>query len=509
MIKSLSRLEVGWFKSRISIPSSDKIKHITMNRALRCALSLPFLLLSLLLLASTASDNHRTCSPSDAECHANSRDQRPSTEIKKTKVKKKRRRLKPLRPRNLSPDTIFSNWTTTDDFVYLPAGGVQRVSRGAIQQNGNSDSFSHFDVLHNIVKPEEAMSILGTLRGDGIRHSIESGGTLVPLDADPDTVDGMPTHEMFIDNLELRQGNPSKSSLDGSKARELAVMESRESIRRRLREIVDPILEERLTPYVRQRYPEICGGADSSKHEDDERACTPCFSLLRKYHHDERTSHSIHHDGHALVTIVVSLSVREADYNGGLYVATKSSQRQYVGLTRGDAVVHRGDLYHGVKVLPATEEEQQQGTRGDAALAQRWSWILWYRDSTKCEDHGHEWFQECAEQGNPTCELLHATKVANAPGKSKTQEDMAKEILYWNQRASDHGHGGASIKLARAYLKLLPSALSFSEEKAIALYHQAIATSNHPDAHYGLATLLVHPKARGNDIRKAVLHLER
>ena len=63
--------------------------------------------------------------------------------------------------------------------------------------------------------------LLDRLRGDGIRHSIESGGTLVPLDADPDTVDGMPTHEMFIDNLELRQGNPSKSSLDGSKAREL------------------------------------------------------------------------------------------------------------------------------------------------------------------------------------------------------------------------------------------------------------------------------------------------
>ena len=94
---------------------------------------------------------------------------------------------------------------------------------------------------------------------------------------------------------------------------------------------MDPILEQRLTPYVRSAYPVACGRGVG-------RACTPCYSLVRRYaachpHHrqprltrqaaprllgrvacgvcplitpprykgDERISHGIHHDGHALV----------------------------------------------------------------------------------------------------------------------------------------------------------------------------------------------------------------
>ena len=52
---------------------------------------------------------------------------------------------------------------------------------------------------------------------------------------------------------------------------------------------------------------------------------------------------------------------------------------------RGDAAVHQSDLYHGVDV------------RG----GERWSWILWYRDSSSCTDHGHEWFTACAVNRNP------------------------------------------------------------------------------------------------------------
>jgi hypothetical protein len=488
--------------------------------------------------ATAARTQPPTCAnPNDPACDARS----PPRKKKWT----------PLRPRDLPNDHIFSNWTTTDEFVELPLSVHQRyqVSTGEIQQNGDSESFSSFYKLHNIVEDEEVLDILTTIKGTA---PTANGPTVVPLDDDPDTVDGMPTREIFVDNIELRQGKPSKSDAEGSSMRAEAKMKLRAKMRKKLQDITHPILRERITPYVRQRYPHICGGEDAEGNEDPTRACTPCFSLIRRYVEDERTSHSIHHDGHALVTVVVSLSVRGEDYQGGLYIATKTAQKQYVGLTRGDAVVHQGDLYHGVKVLPSNavvhleeevkaaaedddededdeDEEEAWGEEHDDGVeegeaaetatkkakekreaevvkVERWSWILWYRDSLTCDDHGYEWYKDCAEEGNPTCELLHATKVPNVPGLTPKQQ--TEQVLLWNQKASDHGHGGASIKLARAHLKLLPSPLVYNPAKAKALYYQAIRTSNHPDAHYGLASLFITPQARGKILRKAVIHLE-
>lgn len=73
---------------------------------------------------------------------------------------------------------------------------------------------------------------------------------------------------------------------------------------------------------------------------------------------------------------------------------------------------------------------------------ERWSWILWYRDSQHCHDYGYEWYANCADDGNPTCELLHATKVPNSPELNGNHQKMVQQVLYWNKRASDHGHGG-------------------------------------------------------------------
>ena len=44
-----------------------------------------------------------------------------------------------------------------------------------------------------------------------------------------------------------------------------------------LQAILGPILEDRITPFVRAAYPEICGNADVG------RGCTPCYSLIRRY----------------------------------------------------------------------------------------------------------------------------------------------------------------------------------------------------------------------------------
>jgi predicted 2-oxoglutarate/Fe(II)-dependent dioxygenase YbiX len=86
----------------------------------------------------------------------------------------------------------------------------------------------------------------------------------------------------------------------------------------------------------------------------------------------------MHRDGQAIVSVVVSLSEYGTDYTGGLYVAANGAGRQAIALGVGDAVFHSYDLLHGVQVKGPSAE----------VPGVRWSWILWYKDSTVCEQHG-------------------------------------------------------------------------------------------------------------------------
>ena len=75
------------------------------------------------------------------------------------------------------------------------------------------------------------------------------------------------------------------------------------------------------------------------------------------------------------------------DYRGGLYVASANSDRRFIALRKGDGVVHRSDLLHGVKVFPVGKEDYEDGNM------ERWSWILWFVDSETCEgEYGYEWY---------------------------------------------------------------------------------------------------------------------
>jgi hypothetical protein len=62
------------------------------------------------------------------------------------------------------------------------------------------------------------------------------------------------------------------------------------------------------------------------------------------------------------VTVVVSLTSAGVDFEGGLYVSVGAGSEVSVALQRGDAVIHRSNLLHGVRVEPGGE---------------RWSWIMW------------------------------------------------------------------------------------------------------------------------------------
>lgn len=382
-----------------------------------------------------------------------------------------------LAPSQLPPPHFFDGFDAHARNVSLD-GAELTVLRGSILQGtsptsgaateGAGELKSELVVLRGLLPRSVVGQMLTLLRGHEDADEA-AGRTTVVLDRDPDSVDGMTSQEIFLDNDNLRDGRTSKgypAAGDGRAGRgagpPVEDMGERRALRRQLRALTDRYADVVLAGFLEEWYGhEKCGR--------DGRRCRPCYSLIRRYRAGERQSHAPHHDAHSFVTVVVSLTDYGREYSGGLYVSTKNSERNYVRLDRGDAVVHQGDLHHGVRVLDQ---------RDDGGPSERWSWIMWFRDSDLCEDHSDEWHRGCAEEGNPACMYLYATKQATPEGQ-----------LLWNGKASVAGHAQASVKLAYAYLKVLPSHLDFDAGRARELFAAAIKSSGDPDGHYGMASL--------------------
>ena len=398
-----------------------------------------------------------------------------------------------LRPWHLPGPVVFTNFTRHSTVVLVSEkertlevaeGSVTQINH-SLQQQDEPSTNEEEDADPPTAPPESTNAYsteFSVLRQALPRSSVAAVLQLLEqqdypyLDEDPDTVDGMPTYELFVDAPDLYD-HQTKTTTTTTKVPDTDphfVPDRTRHLRDQLQRLLQPYLTTVMTPYVQHRYPHQCRSKDPSRH------CTPCYSMVRRYRHGDRVSHATHHDGHALVTVVVSLSDYDVEYRGGLYVSTGFGQRrEYVALDRGDAVVHQSTLLHGVHVydIPDTPERTQ-----------RWSWIVWYRDSTTCHDHSYEWFAACAADGHPLCQQLHATKVGHIPGMSP--QDIAGHVVDLNLQAARGGAGMAAVKIARAYLHHLPSPLPFSVDEAARYYRRAVA-SHHPDGHYGLAQLLL------------------
>lgn len=345
-----------------------------------------------------------------------------------------------LKPSDLSDIPLFDEWSSIQETT-LSNGNVVNVQNGSITQEGHlkdgTNYKSYFSKMLKVVTPRETSAILSSIKS-------------IPFDTDPDSVDGMCSHELYIDNPEIRNNGVVKNGIQFYSSSKYT------SIRKRLTDIINPIVEKRITPYVRMLY---------SSSLPPDRQCTVCYCLIRKYNKYERMTHATHRDGHAFATVVISLSDYEKHYRGGLYVATSERYKNTVALNRGDAIVHKHDLLHGVKV------------KNDGG--ERWSLILWYKDSTTCEDHSVSWYKDKAIQGIPVYQALYANVAGN-------------DAVEWHQKAALQGFSNSMIKLARAYLKLLPSHLPFNTKEAERLYRLAITTSQDPHAQYGLAEMILN-----------------
>jgi len=150
------------------------------------------------------------------------------------------------------------------------------------------------------------------------------------------------------------------------------VVEDGEALDAEVCESLQPFLEGRLLPYVRQKF----------------RCASACVAnvLIRRYLPDERRRLESHFDVYSFATAIVPLSPRE-DYAGGLYVQRVPGvpSRRYLDLQAGDCLVHRFDTMHGVHV-PA---------------GSRFSLVVWFSDSPESLRLGRApWVERAATIGN-------------------------------------------------------------------------------------------------------------
>ncbi|CAK0864308.1 unnamed protein product [Prorocentrum cordatum] len=187
-----------------------------------------------------------------------------------------------------------------------------------------------------------------------------------------------------------------------------------------LREILHCFVEDRLMPYVRERY-----------------ACDTCALadiLVRRYVPGERRTHRVHFDGHAFATAVLGVS-DPADYEGGLFVQPGPDVASAASLQidPGDLVVHSFDLQHGVRVLGG----------------ERYSVVFWIKDTSRSVADGTvPWHEKLAEQGDADALFNLATHYEH--GTYGKQQDPLRAIELY-ERSATLGHHFAQNNVAIMY----------------------------------------------------------
>ena len=173
----------------------------------------------------------------------------------------------------------------------------------------------------------------------------------------------------------------------------------REALRRKLRAITEPILRQRIQPFVWASYP---------------KAGAVCHSMIRRYLEHERRSHDTHWDIPSYVSVVVSLDSTNLDFEGGFFVTTGNGEKSFIPLQKGDTVVHQSDLLHGVHVVSG----------------ERWSWAMWFQDSSDCSSAAENWWQELQLCLGKTMDLFRQIKV-KAMWLNIPQKKMYCILISW------------------------------------------------------------------------------
>jgi hypothetical protein len=338
------------------------------------------------------------------------------------------------------PPRAFPTFTSYSNASGAAGEWAGVVAEGALTwPNLPAAAPAAFAVLPALLSPPEVAALLRAVRDE-------------PLDTDADSVDALPTHELYLD----RGGAAHDKGAGAGAARRAA----RRGARAAAAAVAAPAIAARLAPFVNARFAGCAAGG----------GCVACHSLVRKYADGARLAHPTHFDIHAFATVVVSLGSAGVDFRGGLYVSTGAGSEAFVALQAGDAVVHQSTLLHGVRV--------------DAG--ERWSWIVWFKpvgDAAKCDsDSGASWAAAGAAAGDPVAAFLHARRA-------RARSDRVS----WLRKSAAAGFERARNELGMALLERAPA------EGRAAL--AAAAAAGEPEALYNNATQAVR---EGGDARAAV-----
>jgi len=288
-------------------------------------------------------------------------------------------------------------------FSMTSAGALLEAERRLTWHFPNSSREVAVRRLSGLLRPGEVSEMLSELPDE-----FETG---------EDSVDQLPSYEHYVEHH-----SGGESRISGSP---------------RLVALTRRILDERLLPYVRERY-------DCPK-------CRVCTSLVRRYMSGERLRHPPHYDNQALVTAVVSISA-EGAYQGGLYVRTHPGTEQFVPLGTGEAVIHQHDLEHGVWV--------QKGSRR--------SWIVWFQDSPHCIGTNPSWHQAGADFGDPISQYHLSTLYGEGRGGVDEDKFAAAVLL---KKSAEQGYARAQHKFGNAYFS--GHGVPEDDEKALFWYTAA------------------------------------
>lgn len=238
-------------------------------------------------------------------------------------------------------------------------------------------------------------SLMARGEADAICRLAQGGG--LNFGRHGDSVDQQPTFEFVIMDPGSRRYNHSG-----------------------IRAIVEPFVQERLLPYVRQRC--SAPGAEMST------------AILRRYRPGERRVHPAHFDASAFCTAVVGLNPE--DFDGGLYVQTTAhvSSRAFVPLAKGDTLVHQYDLPHGVHVFGGV----------------RYSLVIWIKCCSEAVTlNSSPWYHAAAAAGDADAQSNLGQNYYAGMGGEEQDASLAKA---WLTRAANQGQAQAQHLLGCMYV---------------------------------------------------------
>jgi len=218
-----------------------------------------------------------------------------------------------------------------------------------------------------------------------------------------------------------------------------------------LGDVLQPLVDQALLPYVRQRF--RCSGAALASVR------------FRRFVPEERRFAAPHHEHGAFAVLVVGLQDPQA-LTGGLFVQGSGRaflDRRFVPLGRGDICAFQHDLHHGVEVQEGSRSELQFFFKDSFQSVSRGT-SPWYHQLAEAgnasaqyglalslfdeKDYAgaQSWLDKACSQDHPEALYTQADWVWEPPAGITSQADTAR-ALQLLRRAAELGHGPSQSRL--------------------------------------------------------------